>query len=119
MPLGLFVAAGTTPALAGAVLGVVFIGMSSGLKSIVQGTLPLALFGSKGYGARLGFMASFRYVASALAPFAFAWVADQTSPAAACLVFGAIGASGLASFMWLGMLLRKLTQQPTTTPQRP
>jgi MFS family permease len=108
MPLGLFLAAGMAPLVVGAVAAVVFIGMSSGLKSIVQGTLPLALFGSRGYGARLGFMASFRYVAAALAPFGFAAVSDQAGPAMACIVFGLIGATGLASFIWLGLVLPKL-----------
>jgi MFS family permease len=105
MPLGLFIVAGAAPAIIGAIVGVVFIGMSSGLKSIVQGTLPLELFGSKGYGARLGFMASFRHVSAALAPFAFAWLSDHTSPAIACLVFAVIGCIGLASFLWLWLLL--------------
>jgi predicted MFS family arabinose efflux permease len=107
MPLGLFIVSATAPLLVGAVACVIFVGMSSGLKSIVQGTLPLALFGSRGYGARLGFMASFRYVAAALAPFGFAFVSDQSGPAMACLVFGAIGAIGLASFLWLGWLLKR------------
>ena len=108
LPLGLFIVAGTAPALMGAIACAVFVGMSSGLKSIVQGTLPLALFGSRGYGARLGLMASFRYVAAALAPFGFAYVSDTSGPAMACLVFGVIGALGLASFIWLGLLLPKL-----------
>ena len=108
MPLGLFVVAGTAPAILGAIIGVVFIGMSSGLKSIVQGTLPLALFGSKGYGARLGFMASFRHVASAAAPFGFAWVADQFGTTIACFTFAGIGAIGLASFALLALRLGKM-----------
>ena len=53
-------------------------------------------------------MASFRYVAAALAPFGFAYVSDTSGPAMACLVFGVIGALGLASFIWLGLLLPKL-----------
>ncbi len=108
MPMGLFVVAGAAPAVIGAIIGVVFIGMSSGLKSIVQGTLPLELFGSKGYGARLGFMASFRHVASAAAPFGFAWVASQHGPAMACFTFAGIGAVGLASFAVLAMRLGKM-----------
>ncbi len=111
MPLGLFVAAGTAPAVLGAVLGVIFIGMSSGLKSIVHGTLPLELFGSRGYGSRLGFMASFRHVAAAVAPFAFAWVSDEFGIVVACVVFAVIGATGLASFLWLAAILPKLVAQ--------
>ncbi len=108
MPLGLFVVAGAAPAVLGAIIGVVFIGMSSGLKSIVQGTLPLALFGSRGYGTRLGLMASFRHVASAAAPFGFAWLAEQFGPAVACASFAGIGTVGLASFALLALRLDKM-----------
>ena len=38
---------------------------ASGLKSIVQGTLPLALFGRIGYASRLGKMAAVRLVLAA------------------------------------------------------
>jgi MFS family permease len=111
LPLGLFIAAGTAPLLAGAIACVICVGMSSGLKSIVQGTLPLALFGSRGYGARLGFMASFRYVAAAAAPFGFSWVSSQFGVQVACVTFALIGAAGLASFFALALLLPKLGTQ--------
>ncbi len=111
LPIGLFIIAGLAPALAGAVVGVVFIGMSSGLKSIVHGTLPLALFGSKGYGTRLGFIALFRHVSAAIAPFAFAWISEQFGPVLACIGFALIGAMGLASLAWLAVVLPKLVIQ--------
>jgi MFS family permease len=111
MPLGLFVAAGAAPAVVGAVIGVIFIGMCSGLKSIVQGTLPLELFGSLGYGTRLGFMASFRHVAAAAAPFAFAWVTDQFGIIEACVMFAILATLGLASFIVLAIILPKLLAQ--------
>jgi MFS family permease len=107
MPLGLIVAATTAPAVAGAVLAVILVGMCSGLKSIVQGTLPLKLFGSEGYGARLGLMASSRYVAGAASPFLFSLVAARSSPEIACLVFAALGFAGVACFVWLGALLKR------------
>ncbi len=110
MPLGLFALAGTAPAIIGAVVGVVFVGMSSGLKSIVQGTLPLELFGSQGYGSRLGLMASFRHAAAAVSPFVFAWMSDQFGAVMACVTFGTIGALGLASFAWLAVILPKLVK---------
>jgi hypothetical protein len=53
--------------------------LCSGLKSIVQGTVPLVLFGAKGFGSRLGFMAGFRYASGALAPFLFSFVSGLTS----------------------------------------
>lgn len=47
-------------------------GMGNGLLSIVTGTLPLALFGSDGYGKLQGKMMAARLILSALAPFALA-----------------------------------------------
>ena len=107
LPLGLIVAATTAPAFAGAVAAVILVGMCSGLKSIVQGTLPLKLFGSQGYGARLGLMASSRYVAGAASPFVFSLVAARSTPEVACLVFAALGSIGVACFVWLGWLLKR------------
>jgi hypothetical protein len=85
----------------------VLVGMCSGLKSIVQGTLPLALFGSHGYGARQGMIASSRYVAGALSPFAFSWLAERHGPVLACVVFAGLGAIGVGCFVWLGALLKR------------
>jgi MFS family permease len=107
LPIGLVIAAFTAPVFAGAVLFVILVGMCSGLKSIVQGTLPLKLFGSQGYGARLGLMASSRYVAGAASPFLFSLVAARSSPEIACLVFAALGFAGVACFVWLGALLKR------------
>ena len=59
----------------------VLLGFGSGLKSIVQGTLPLALFGSGAYGARLGVMALARQVFSAVAPFVLAALIGSVGPA--------------------------------------
>ena len=45
-------------------------GLAGGLTSIVRGTVPLALFGPDGYGARLGVLAGLRLSTGAVAPFA-------------------------------------------------
>jgi len=58
----------------GILIAAVIYGMGDGIKTIVRGTLPLALFGHKGYGARLGWIASVSMVVNATAPFVFAWV---------------------------------------------
>lgn len=97
LPIGLLVAAFSAPAYAGAVLFVVLVGLCSGLKSIVQGTVPLALFGAGGFGARLGFMASFRFALGALAPFAFAFITEFASAATAAIAFAAIGVLGVVA----------------------
>jgi MFS family permease len=72
MPVALIVLVSTAPwALGGAVFAILF-GLGSGLSSIVSGTLPLVLFGTTGYGRRLGWISSARLVVSAFAPFIFA-----------------------------------------------
>ncbi len=56
----------------GPVLAALFsfsFGMASGLTSIVRGTVPLALFGAQGFGARLGTLAGLRLLTGAAAPF--------------------------------------------------
>lgn len=61
----------------GVVLAAALYGMGDGIKTIARGTLPLALFGHKGYGARLGWINSASMAANASAPFAFASLTQQ------------------------------------------
>ncbi|MEL6510652.1 MAG: MFS transporter [Pseudomonadota bacterium] len=58
----------------GILLAAALYGMGDGIKTIARGTLPLALFGHKGYGARLGWINSASMAANASAPFAFAFL---------------------------------------------
>lgn len=90
----------TSPWTGGAVLFAVLLGFGSGLKSIVQGTLPLALFGSSSYGARLGYMAAVRQILAAVAPFVLAVVIDFAGPVAALLFMATVGAAGLACMVF-------------------
>ena len=54
----------------------VLMGMSQGVVSIVRGAVPLALFGSKGFGEVLGLIATPILLVNALAPAAFAAAVD-------------------------------------------
>ena len=56
----------------GVVIAAALYGMGDGIKTIARGTLPLALFGQKGYGARLGWISFVQMAVNASAPFAFA-----------------------------------------------
>lgn len=58
----------------GVMLAAALYGMGDGIKTIASGTLPLALFGHKGYGARLGWINLVRMGVNASAPFVFAFV---------------------------------------------
>ncbi|MDO6589952.1 MULTISPECIES: MFS transporter [Rhodobacterales] len=60
--------------LVGVILAAALYGMGDGIKTIARGTLPLALFGAKGYGARLGWISFVQMGINASAPFMFAWM---------------------------------------------
>lgn len=83
----------------GILLAAALYGMGDGIKTIAQGTLPLTLFGRKGYGARLGWINSASMAANASAPFAFAFLTQEfggwISFAAMTVI---LGASIVASF---------------------
>lgn len=61
----------------GVILAAALYGMGDGIKTIARGTLPLALFGRKGYGARLGWISFVQMGLNASAPFAFAWLTQS------------------------------------------
>ncbi|HUG60561.1 MAG TPA: arsenite efflux MFS transporter ArsK [Methylomirabilota bacterium] len=99
LPLAVTILAASAPLVAGAAVFAVLLGFGSGLKSIVQGSLPLALFGGAAYGARLGEMALARQFLAASAPFVFAWMVDAFGPGAALMVLVAVAGLGLAAFI--------------------
>lgn len=63
--------------LPGVFLAAALYGMGDGIKTIARGTLPLALFGQKDYGARLGWISFVQMGVNASAPFAFAWLTQS------------------------------------------
>ncbi len=62
-------------ALAGAFA--LLYGAGNGISTITRGAVPVALFGPKGYGARVGRVMRPAFFASATAPMAFAWTIEQ------------------------------------------
>ncbi|MCA0044772.1 MFS transporter [Celeribacter litoreus] len=62
---------------AGLVIAAALYGMGDGIKTIARGTLPLALFGQRGYGARLGWISFVQMSVNASAPFVFALIAER------------------------------------------
>lgn len=73
-------------------------GAGNGLMTISKGTLPLALFGPHGYGARQGLIVMPSRFAQAVSPFAFGWLLDQMG-AQALWVSAAIGLMGTAALL--------------------
>jgi len=106
LPIAIGVLNLTAPWAAGAVVFAVLLGFGSGLKSIVQGTLPLALFGSNSYGARLGHMAAARQASAALAPFALAFLVERIGASAALGAMAGVGACGFACVVMVSLVVR-------------
>ena len=108
--------AAAAPATAGAVAFVVLFGFGSGLTSIVRGTLPLALFGRRGYGATLGKIASAQLIAASAAPFALSILIDRAGTTVALLVLAATGIIGLFAFIAVTAMLRREKLAPSAAP---
>ncbi|TCN21266.1 hypothetical protein EV184_12642 [Sinorhizobium americanum] len=85
--------------LPGAVAFAICLGLGSGINSIAQGSLPLWLFGSSGYGAVTGRMAAARLAAGAMAPFVFSVLMERFGIDAALMANACLGAVGMAAFV--------------------
>ncbi|WP_426957393.1 MFS transporter [Muricoccus radiodurans] len=85
---------------AGPVVFAVIHGSANGLLTIVRGTLPLALFGPRGYGARQGMILAPMRLIQAVAPLAFG-LALERAGLGALWVFAAVGAISLAALLVL------------------
>jgi MFS family permease len=104
LPTAIAILALSAPLTAGAALFSVLLGFGSGLKSIVQGTLPLALFGSVGYGARLGQMAAVRQALAAVAPFVLSFFVENLGASYglwAMIFAGLLGLACMTDVAWL------------------
>lgn len=75
-------------------------GAGNGLLTIVRGTLPLALFGARGYGARQGIILAPMRLIQALAPLAFGLALERMG-LGALWIFGGVGLISLAALMAL------------------
>lgn len=100
-PLGalLLIALGGSPLLA--CVFAVLHGAGNGMITIAKGTLPLALFGPAGYGARQGWLATGQRVMLAGAPAAFGWVMIESGAAGALWLSTGASLLALAALMAL------------------
>jgi hypothetical protein len=104
-PVALVALCVTAPSFAGAMLFTVLFGIGSGLNSIIAGTLPLALFGAEGYGARQGKIMSVRLVAGAISPFIFAVLTDRVGVVPAILTMAVVELGAVAGFTLIARLV--------------
>jgi predicted MFS family arabinose efflux permease len=70
-------------------LFVVLYGAGNGLLTIARGTVPLALFGPRGYGERTGLLGAPARATQAVAPLAFGLLLDQLGLASILVTVGA------------------------------
>jgi MFS family permease len=83
-------------------------GAGNGLLTIAKGTLPLAIFGPRGYGYRSGVLSAPARIAQAAAPLAFGLLLDREGPTAALIASSALC---LASFaVLLALPARSLSE---------
>ncbi len=106
LPLAIVVLLTTTPWLGGAVVFALLFGAGSGLNSIVQGTLPLTLFGSEGYGSLVGRVTAIRLVVAATAPFIFAFLSEQFGVHTALGVTACVGALSVVAFIAIARIVK-------------
>ena len=79
----------------------VLYGMGDGIKTITMGTLPLALFGQEGFGARLGWIAFIRMSVNSSSPFLFAWITESYGGWTSFLVMALFIFMGLAALFFV------------------
>jgi MFS family permease len=94
----------SAPSFAGAMVFAVLFGMGNGLYSIVGGTLPLALFGAEGYGARQGQVMSVRLIVGSAAPFTFALMMEQAGTSGTLLVTAVLGSGAVLALAGISRL---------------
>ena len=99
-PVGALLLLGAGPPLA---LAFVLVhGLGNGIITIVRGTLPLAVFGAQGYGARQGWLNLPSRAVGALSPWCFGLLLQHFGAAA----LWATAAAGVASLLLLQLLPR-------------
>lgn len=84
-----------------AVLGMILYGTGSGIRSIVRGTLPLALFGAKVYPLVLGRVARPTLIGQALTPIVGGLIQQHFGATATFAVLVALALLNIALVVWL------------------
>ena len=91
-----------------AALFVILHGLGNGILIIARGTLPLALFGPRGFGRRQGWLTMPAKFAQAIAPFTFGLALTQWGTGVLWLTFGL----AMCSFAALCLIAIKPSAQP-------
>jgi hypothetical protein len=76
-------------------------GMGNGVLTIAKGTLPLAVFGPAGYGARQGLLSAPARLLQATAPFLFGLLLERAGVGVALAVTAGLSLSACAALLIL------------------
>jgi MFS family permease len=90
----------------------ILFGIANGLSTIVRGAVPLALFGTRGYGEILGMLATPYLILNAIAPLIFAMIAEATSVTAANVLLAVFALVAWASMEVMAAWYRR--RRPAT-----
>ena len=85
----------------GLMLAAALYGMGDGIKTIARGTMPLALFGHRGYGARLGWITFGSMALNASSPFIFALLTETYGGWWSFAVMAGIASIAIATFFFI------------------
>ncbi|WP_460921121.1 MFS transporter [Pontibacter brevis] len=91
-----------------AFLGVILFGMGNGMRSILRGTLPLAIFGQESYAVVMGKLARMPLIAQAITPFIGGFLIQQFSMSVFLYSFCALA---FVNIMLCFMIRKAIPQQ--------
>ena len=95
------------PVVAMAAFAAIVFGLGQGVTYIARGVMPLELFGTEGYGARLGKFNAISLTMMAIAPAAVAALRESFGGRAAFLVVAGVGFLGAMAALVLILLIRQ------------
>jgi len=98
-----------------AALGIVLYGAGSGIRSIVRGTLPLALFGTRIYPIILGRIARPTLIAQALTPLAGGYLQERYGATVTMMVLGGLALINVVLVLMLLIEVRKAPKPNETS----
>ena len=97
----------------GILIGAAVYGLGGGIKTIMRGTLSLALFGHKGFGTRLGWIGSISMPVNATTPFVFTWFTQMSGGWWSFAIMALCVASAFLTYLKIHDPTKGITHDPT------
>ncbi|MBE0496480.1 MAG: MFS transporter [Campylobacterales bacterium] len=90
-----------------ATLFITFFGAGQGINYVARGALPLAIFGTQGYGHLTGKLNRYKIIAAALAPFSFAYIFEHVGIFPALVLLGVLTTCATVLLVVLGKIMKR------------